>query len=96
VGCIFCFVENECQVCRASKPTPQQTQDLTAAEAVIAEQEQAPGRRRGGGGGGGGNALAAACFRLAQHLEGQEHDVLRAIEYYAKVTQIKTRPAYTK
>lgn len=49
-------------------------------------EQQAQGQRAGKGGEAkGGRALAAACFRLAQHLEGQEHDVLRAIEYYAKV-----------
>lgn len=93
VGRVCCCVGGKRQVCSGSSMThpPQQTQDLAAAEAVIAEQEQAPGRRRGGGDGGGGNELAAACFRLAQHLEGQEHDVLRAIEYYAKVFLTRTK-----
>lgn len=62
------------------------TQDIAGAEALVAEQ-QAQGQRGGGKeeAKGSSHAMAAACFHLAQHLEGQEHDVLRAIEYYAKV-----------
>lgn len=60
-------------------------QDIAGAEALVAEQHQQQQQRGGGKERATSSALAAACFRLAQHLEGQEHDVLRAIEYYAKV-----------
>lgn len=55
---------------------------MAGAEAIIAEHAQ----QRGGGSN--KKAMAAACFRLAQHLEGQEErDVLQVMEYYAKVRE---------